>query len=202
MATSRRRYGLLARGLFLAMDLLYGRERSLAKFKVLELVALVPYQAWEQVAHAAIPHRHRMPGFARRVFGFVREARAQQDNEHWHLLILEEQLARQGVARSGWRFRAMPQLLAFFYFHVSWLLYVIKPSLSYRLNADFEDHSEHEYMEFVHERYEMEDQPWISDFVGDYGQHESLADVLRHIGLDERRHKLASLAHIDRPRFE
>ena len=54
------------------------------------------------------------------------------------------------------RFRLMPQLIAFTYYHVSWLLYVLKPGLSYRLNADFEDHAEHEYMRFVAEHPELE----------------------------------------------
>src|SRR5581483_4834669 len=49
-ATPRRRYGPAARALFLVMDTIYGRPRSLSKFKVLEVVARVPYQAWENVA--------------------------------------------------------------------------------------------------------------------------------------------------------
>jgi len=36
---------LLARVLFGGMDLVYGRRRTLSKFKVLELIARVPYQA-------------------------------------------------------------------------------------------------------------------------------------------------------------
>lgn len=41
----RRPYGLDARVLFRLLDVLYGRKRTLSKFKVLELVARVPYQA-------------------------------------------------------------------------------------------------------------------------------------------------------------
>jgi ubiquinol oxidase len=36
--------------------------------------------------------------------------------------------------------RALPWLIAFFYYHVSWMLFLIKPGWSYRLNAEFEDH--------------------------------------------------------------
>ena len=53
-----------ARLLFTAMDLLYGRQRTLSKFKMLEL-ARVSYQSWEQVAYVAVTHVHRDPGFAR-----------------------------------------------------------------------------------------------------------------------------------------
>jgi DNA-directed RNA polymerase specialized sigma24 family protein len=37
-----------ARALFCGLDLFYGRRRTLEKFRVLELIARVPYQAWEQ----------------------------------------------------------------------------------------------------------------------------------------------------------
>jgi hypothetical protein len=84
------RYGMLARLLFVSMDLLYGRAKTLAKFRVLEIIARMPYQAWENVAYIAITHAHADPDFARRVFEWVRESRSQQDNEQWHLLILEE----------------------------------------------------------------------------------------------------------------
>ncbi|HEV2259608.1 MAG TPA: hypothetical protein VGS06_41375, partial [Streptosporangiaceae bacterium] len=86
--TPRRPYGLAARVLFRLLDLLYGRKRTLSKFKVLELVARVPYQSWEQVAYIAITHVAQRTGLARRIHDRVAEARAQQDNEQWHLLIL------------------------------------------------------------------------------------------------------------------
>jgi ubiquinol oxidase len=201
LASPRRRYGFLARLLFLTMDLVYGRARTLSKFKVLEVIARVPYQSWEQVAYVAVTHLHRKPRFARRVFDFVREARAQQDNEQWHLLILEEAVQRQGIEEGLLRYRVVPQLIAFFYYHVSWLLYVLNPRLSYALNADFEDHAEHEYMLFVQENPALESQPFVSDFRQDYGAFRSMADLLRRIGLDEREHKNESLARMAEPRF-
>ena len=74
-------------------DLVYGRRRRLAKFRVLELIARVPYQAWEQVAYVAITHTARparaSPGGSSTGCA---SAASQQDNEQWHLLILEELL--------------------------------------------------------------------------------------------------------------
>ena len=49
-AQPKRRYGIPARILFLALDLIYGKKSTTEKFRVLEVVARVPYQAWEQVA--------------------------------------------------------------------------------------------------------------------------------------------------------
>ena len=201
LGSPRRRYGLLARVLFGVMDILYGRARSLSKFKVLEIVARVPYQAWEQVAYVAMTHTHRQPQFARRIFEFVRESRAQQDNEQWHLLILEELIQKQGIRENLLRHRVMPQLIALVYYHVSWLLYVIRPSLSYELNADFEDHAEHEYMAFAQEHPELDTQPYDSAFRSDYGPFASLADLFRQIGLDERHHKEQSEKRLAQPRF-
>ena len=48
LAAPRMRDSLLARVLFRGMDLVYGRRRTLSKFKVLELIARVPYQAWDR----------------------------------------------------------------------------------------------------------------------------------------------------------
>jgi hypothetical protein len=201
LATPRLRYGLLARPLFWVVDVIYGRRRSLEKFKVLEIVARVPYQAWESVAYVAITHTASLPEFARRIFEFVEEARHQQDNEQWHLLILEE-LIRERRTRQGFvRFVLIPQLLALAYYHVSWLLYVMRPAMSYRLNADFEDHAEHEYMQYVAETPALEKDGYAGAFADDYGRFDTLADLFRRIALDEREHKELSLARLSAPRF-
>jgi hypothetical protein len=197
----RRPYGFLASLLFSGMDLVYGKERTFSKFAVLEVIARVPYQAWEQVAYIAMTHTYRKPGFARRVFDFVKESRAQQDNEQWHLLMLEELIQKDGIRENFLLYRLAPQLAAFFYYHVTWLLYVLDPKLSYALNADFEDHAEHEYMEFVRSNPALESRPFESEFASDYGRFASLADLFRQIGLDERHHKLESLARMRTPRF-
>lgn len=196
----RRRYSLSARALFAIMDRLYGEERTLEKFRVLELVARVPYQAWENVAYVAVTHTARQPNFARRVFDRVRTARWEQDNEQWHLLIMEELTARAdraGVVRS----RVVPQVLAFAYYQLSWFMFVVRPAWSYRLNADFEDHAEHEYAAFVDEHPEWEAVPYEGEFTADFGDYASLADLLRQIGYDERLHKLESEALMAGPRF-
>ena len=183
------RYGLLARTLFVTIDLFYGRKRSWNKFKILELIARVPYQAWEHVAYIAITHTSHQADFARRIFERIQESRHQQDNEQWHLLILEEWSHRQGIHEGLFRHRLIPQAIAFFYYHISWLLYVINPSLSYRLNMEFEDHAEREYMLFVQEHPEFDLEPFDSAFKHEYGNFNFMGDVLRQIGFDERMHK-------------
>ncbi|MDZ7680105.1 MAG: alternative oxidase [Acidimicrobiales bacterium] len=199
LASPKRRYSISAKVLFAIMDALYGSGRTLEKFRVLELVARVPYQAWENVAYVAVTHTARQRGFARRVFDRVRTARWEQDNEQWHLLILEELTGdeRRGFVRS----RVVPQILAFGYYQLSWFMYALRPTWSYRLNADFEDHAEHEYALLVQERPEWEDTPYEGEFAADFGAFDSLADLFRQIGYDERLHRLESEHNIANPRF-
>jgi hypothetical protein len=196
--TPRRRYSLSARALFAMMDLLYGKARTLEKFRVLELVARVPYQAWENVAYVAVTHTASQPRLARRIFNKVRASRFEQDNEQWHLLILEE-LTADGPKRQFVRNRVVPQLLAFGYYQLSWLLFVLRPKWSYRLNADFEDHAEHEYALLVHEHPEWETEPYDGEFAAEYGHYASRADLFRQIGFDERQHRLESEARMIDP---
>ena len=200
LGSPRRRAGLSARVLFVVMDVVYGKPRTLEKFRVLELIARVPYQAWENVAYVAVTHTARQHEFARRVFDRVRVSRWEQDNEQWHLLILEE-LTRDAPRGSWLRSRLLPQIIAFAYYQLSWLTYAIRPASSYRLNADFEDHAEHEYALLVSEHPEWEDTPFTSEFVEDFGRYASLADLFRQIGYDERLHKLESEANLAAPRF-
>ena len=201
LASPRRHYSLGAKLLFLSLDAIYGKRRTLSKFKVLELVARVPYQSWEQVAYIAITHVSDRTGMARRIHDRVLEARSQQDNEQWHLLILEELIESLGIKEDWIRYSVLPQVIAFAYYQISVLLYVINPSWSYRLNADFECHAEHEYMTLVSEHPEWEQEPFHSALAKEYGEYESRADLLRQIGYDERMHKDASAIRMKEPRF-
>jgi len=196
----RRKYSISARALFAIMDTAYGKERTLPKFRILELVARVPYQAWENVAYVAVTHTARQPGFARRVFDTVRLSRWEQDNEQWHLLILEE-LTASDTRQPFLRYRVLPQVLAFFYYQLSWVMFVVRPKWSYRLNADFEDHAEHEYAHLVDENPQWETTPYESSFDADFGTFASRADLFRQICYDERLHKLESEARMRAPRF-
>lgn len=196
--TPRRAYGAGSRTLFKLLDVVYGKPRTLSKFKVLELVARVPYQAWEQVAYIAITHNANRPQVARRIFDRVTESRNQEDNEQWHLLMLEELIARQHVSESWIKFGLLPQALAFVYYQLSCLLYVISPAWSYRLNADFEDHAEHEYALLVTEHPDWEHLPFASAFADDYARLDSVSDLFRQISFDERVHKEESVAAMNR----
>lgn len=200
LAAPRRRYSLAARLLFAQMDLLYGRRRTLEKFLVLEIVARVPYQTWESASYKQITRTHRKVGLALRIFDRLREFRAQQDNEQWHMLVLAELVERSGRKQGFLRYRLLPQVIAIGWWNVCWLLYALKPAWSHRLNADFEDHAEHEYAALVEENPQFEATPYVSSLCAEYGTFASLADLFRQIGHDERCHKRESEQHLLQPR--
>ena len=87
------------------------------------------------------------------------------------------------------------------YYYLSWFLYVLQPAWSYRLNADFEDHAEHEYAELVRENPAYDQTHYDGPFVEEYGAFASLGDLFRQIGHDERVHKDESLLRMAVPRF-
>ena len=199
LTAPRRDYSVASKALFSVMDLVYGKERDLEKFRVLEVVARVPYQAWENVAYIAMTHTSKRPDFARRVYDRARVARFEQDNEQWHLLILEELTRDQ--PRSWLKGSIIPQVLALSYYQLSWMLFVLRPKWSYRLNADFEDHAAHEYATLVEEHPEWETEPFDSFFESDFGTYDSLADMFRQICHDETIHRLESETMMTQPRF-
>jgi len=67
-------------------------------------------------------------------------------------------------------------------------------------NADFEDHAEHEYAYLVDEHPEW-DPPADDTFSTDFGTYDSLADLFRQIGYDERLHTEESEHRMGSARF-
>ena len=90
LAAPRLRYDPFSRLMFFTVNVLYGRPPSLTKFLVLEHLARIPYQTWERVAQRAIARTEGRSHLALRIMNRVVEARAQQDNEQFHLLIIDE----------------------------------------------------------------------------------------------------------------
>ena len=56
-------------------------------------------------------------------------------------------------------------------------------------------------MRYVAGHPELETQPSPGSYAAEYGPYDSVADLLRQIGHDERVHKLDSLVNMRAPRF-
>lgn len=198
LARPTRNYTSMARFFFRAMDLLYGRELTLNKVRLLEILARIPYQAWE------IHYYHRMNRHfeddaaveeAEEVINWSREA---QDNEFWHLLMSTEKLKQEQGKLHWFKDRLAPPIAVVFYILFSGSLAFFNMRAAYRLNADFEDHAEHEYMKFAQEHPQWEHQPVDFPVATRHANFASWADVFRWIALDERAHMNNSLVHAGR----
>ena len=196
MTTPPRLYGLDARLQFWLEDLVFGKERTLPKFRAREIVARSPYWAWEQAAFFLGGKVRDRGARARRLYDNLTQTRTEQDNEAWHVLILEELIAARGILENPLRFRLMPQLISLVVYQQFWFLRVLNPVWSYRLNADIEDHAEHEYAALVAEHPEWENESFPSEVASGYAAYESLADLFRQIGADEGLHKEMSLTRM------
>ncbi len=193
MRAPRLRYDFVSRLLFGVIDLVYGRAGNLRKFRALELLARVPYHAWERAAYRAAGRLSHRTKLASTVHRRILQSRAQLDNEQWHLFALEEVIQVRGQRLRRFRDRVLPRLLAGIYHPFTWLVLLVSPAYSYRLNAAFEDHAEHEYMAFVAERPNLDRVRFTSQLADVFGHLDTLAGLLRQIGHDERVHKLESV---------
>lgn len=198
LSSPRLRYGIPARLLFRLEDVVFGRGRSVPKFRALEIINRVAYQAWEQAAYYLAGKLRERSARARQLHDTVERDRAEQDNEKWHVLILDELEAAEGREESWLRYRLLPQLIAFAVYLQFWLMRAFRPAWAYRFNADIEDHAEREYAQMVAEHPEWDDRPFHSLAAPEYGTYDSLADVLRQIGDDEGVHKQLSLDRLAR----
>jgi ubiquinol oxidase len=191
LETPRRR-NLLLLPFFVSIDVLYGRRLSIEKFLVLEHLAQVPYRSWERVAQRRISRSGGRSVLARRIQQRVAEARAQHDNEQWHMLVMEHLVARNGRRLTRLRHRLLPRMLALPWQLTTWLIHLVRPRWSYQLNAAFEAHAEGSYMDFVATHPETEQDTFDGVLAARWTTAVTVADVLRQIGHDERMHKLDS----------
>ncbi len=198
LARPVRAYGILARLLFRTMDTVYGKELTFGKARLLEILARVPYQAWEiRQYHRMNTHFSEKPAVAEAedIIGWGREA---QDNEFWHLQVIDEKIKQEGITLNWFKDMLVPPVATFQYNIFSRLLALLDMQAAFRLNADFEDHAEHEYMSFVKKHPELDEQPAVSDVIKDYGDLKTWGDVFRRMALDERDHMNNSLKRCGR----
>jgi ubiquinol oxidase len=201
--TSRARprygYSAMARFFFRSMDMLAGSETTLAKAKLVEALAPVPYRSWENLEYSRMRRHHgdqELVEQARAIMNWGREAK---DNEYMHLLVINEKLKEDAARDPRYMTPPLPTLMVGSYIPMTWTMARIAIHRALLLNAEFEDHAEHYYAQLVDEHPEWEDEPVTSERVQEYGSFRSWADVFRRVGLDERDHMNDSFAFAGRP---
>jgi len=198
LARPRLKYGPVAKFLFWSMDVIHGKETTLPKAKLLEILARIPYQAWEIRQYGRMNSKFADDGTvseAREVINWGRDA---QDNEFWHLRVITERMKDLGVKESFFHKHFIPPVAVLTYTLFSRMLALVNIKAAYQLNAEFEDHAEHTYMQFVKDHPELEDEQVESNAAAEYDDFASWADVFRRIGLHERDHMNHSLVHCGR----
>jgi hypothetical protein len=188
-------YSLMARFFIYTMDLIAGKETTLSKLKLLELLASIPYREWERRQYANCTKRFKDPYCVHKCKRIIHWCRMAQDNEYWHLQVIEEKTKEDGIQDAWylsywirtffiWTYMAFSKYTA--YFNLPWAVF---------FNAQFEDHAEHCYASFIEQHPSLENQPVQSKLVQQYCHFTNWADVFRRIGLDERDHRNHSFFH-------
>lgn len=188
-------YSLAARFFFGFMDLVAGRKMTLAKAKLLEILASIPYREWEIRHYGLLTRHYRRLSLVEELRREVQWEREAQDNEYWHLLVIEEKMKEEGLSNPWYLTPPIPWLMTWAYALMEWLLARINIRRAFLFNAEFEDHAEHEYAQLVAEHPEWETQVVNNPLVAQYSKVHTWADVFRRISLDERDHRNRSFAY-------
>ena len=189
----------MARVFFVSMDMLTGKKTTLARAKLVEALAPIPYRSWERREREHV-RRHQGDGeLGQEAGAIMRWGKEARDNEHWRLLLIEEKM-REDSAKEPWHLSPpLPSLMVGPYALLTWAMARVAIRRAFLLNGELEDHAEHTYAQLVQDHPEWEDQPVESTVVQGYGSFRSWANVFRRIGLDERDHMNNSSVLAGRP---
>src|SRR5450756_3229658 len=88
-ARPRYPYSAVARIFFVSMDMLTGKETTLAKAKLVEILATVPYRAWERRERARVARHKRDQGLVQEASAIMSWGQEAQDNavSYTHLTL-------------------------------------------------------------------------------------------------------------------
>ncbi len=191
-------YSGIARMFFTLMDLLTGPVTTLAKTKLIEMLASIPYREWEFRQYIRMTRRYGSLDQVRRAKLIAEWGREAQDNEYWHLRVINQKMDEEGLKDPWFLSTPVTFLMVLSYSVFARFLALVNIDRAFLFNAEFEDHAEHVYAQFVEDHPEWEDQPVMSPLVKEYADVNTWADVFRRIGLDERDHMNHSFVFCNR----
>ncbi len=181
------------------MDLLTGKKVTLAKTKLIETLASIPYRSWEIRQYARMTRHYADDSLVKRAMAIAEWGREAQDNEFWHLLVIDEKMKEDGAKKPWYLFPLIPFIMVTTYVVLTRIMALVSIRRAFLFNAEFEDHAEHVYAQFVSENPEWESQPLTNAKVKQYADVDNWADVFRRIGLDERDHMNNSFVFCGKP---
>lgn len=197
----RYNYSMIARFFFLSMDVVTGKKVTLAKAKLLETLACIPYRTWENRQYSKLTRHYQNLNLVQKLWAVMAWGREAQDNEYWHLLVVNEKMKEDGAKNPWYLSPLIPRIMVFLYIILSCTMARFSIRRAFLFNAEFEDHAEHVYAQFVQEHPEWENQSVNNELVKTYGDFRNWADVFRRIGLDERDHMNNSFIFCGKPEY-
>ena len=153
------RYSLAAKVFFRSMDLFTGNKTTLPKVKLIEILASIPYRSWETRQYTRMTQHYRDRALVQKSSEIMMWAREAQDTEYWHLLVVNEKMKLDGIKDPWYLVPPVPLLMVGFYAAIMHLMAMFSIRRAFLFNAEFEDHAEHVYAQFVEEHPEWEQQP-------------------------------------------
>lgn len=182
-------YSLPSRFFFTSMDLITGKGVTLSKTLLIELLASIPYRAWELRMYAKLTLGYKNRAVVEKALQIMEWSRHAQDNEYWHVVAIQEKM-KEDNAKSAWYLhQPIPFFMIVCYILFTRTLALFNLRRAFLFNAEFEDHAEHVYAQFVQDNPQWEEQPVSNPLVLERMPFDSWADVFRRIGLDEREHR-------------
>jgi hypothetical protein len=181
-------YSAIARVFFWGMNLITGKATTVSKAILIETLASIPYRAWEIRQYALMTRIYKNLNMVKQASDIMNWSREAQDNEYWHLVVLEEKMKEDGTKDPWYLKQPFPFLIVLSYVIITRTIALANIRAAFRFNAAFEDHAEHVYAAFIEDNPGLDDQPMNNSIVKEYADVATWGDIVRRIGLDERDH--------------
>ena len=175
---------------------IYGKP-SYLKFRAVEVIARVPYHSWASAAFTLLTLFYTDETRALKLSTIARFAHFASDNETIHVVVISA-LARKEQPAGIIRHTIIPLFFAFFYFWMSYFIYLINPRWSLETNYLFEQHAFDQYTLFLKQNEaSLKSKAIESDFLTWYGRHpRSQYEFFRSVRNDEVVHRNQSIHEI------
>lgn len=178
-------------------NFVYGKEPSYLKFRAVEVIARVPYHSWASAAFTLMTMFYTSERKALALSTIKEYGVFASDNETMHVVVISALSKREGHAGFV-RFTLIPMLFAFFYFWMSYILYLVRPRWSLETNYLFEQHAFDSYTRFLDlHGEELKHKLVDSEYLSWYGRRpRSQYEFFRSVRNDEIIHRNRSIHEI------
>lgn len=180
-------------------NFVYGREPSYLKFRAVEVIARVPYQSWSSAAYTLLTLFYSDEKKALKLGRTTKFARLANDNETMHVVVISKISKDENKKVGIIRHTIIPMLFSFFYFWMSYFLFLLKREWSYELNYLFESHAFSQYTIFLNRHGEqIKNKPLESEFLKWYGRNPAnYYEFFLDVKNDEIVHRNSSIDKIE-----